>query len=83
MRRFGASPHDPRACGAHSSTGEADGVSDFQFKLSGEQRRLVARVREIVQTEFKPRSLSFMNGEFPWPNIRRLAEIGILGKAGA
>jgi alkylation response protein AidB-like acyl-CoA dehydrogenase len=60
---------------------EADGVSDFQFKLSGEQRRLVARVREIVQTEFKPRSLGFMNGEFPWPNIRRLAEIGILGMA--
>ncbi|MGB6446854.1 MAG: acyl-CoA dehydrogenase family protein [Xanthobacteraceae bacterium] len=56
-------------------------MSDFQFKLSGEQRRLVARVREIVQTEFKPRSLSFMNGEFPWPNIRRLAEIGILGMA--
>lgn len=56
-------------------------MSDFQFKLSDEQRRLVARVREVVQTEFKPRSLGFMNGEFPWPNIRRLAELDILGIA--
>lgn len=56
-------------------------MTDFQFKLSEEQRRLVAQVREIAQNEFKPRGLSFMDGEFPWPNIRRLAEIGILGMA--
>jgi alkylation response protein AidB-like acyl-CoA dehydrogenase len=54
---------------------------DFHFGLSDAQRRLVADVRAIVEQEFKPRSLGFMNGEFPWPNIRRLAEIGILGMA--
>jgi alkylation response protein AidB-like acyl-CoA dehydrogenase len=60
--------------------GTKDAV-DFHFQLSEAQRRLVAQIRDVVQNEFKPRSLSFMNGEFPWPNIRRLAEIGILGMA--
>jgi len=54
---------------------------DFHFGLSDSQRRLVAEVRAVVETELAPRSLSFMNGEFPWANIRRLAEIGILGMA--
>ncbi|MCX7310631.1 MAG: acyl-CoA dehydrogenase family protein [Alphaproteobacteria bacterium] len=56
-------------------------MSEFQFKLSDEQRRLAADVRAVVQNEFKPRSQTFMDGAFPWPNIRRLAEMGILGMA--
>jgi len=34
-----------------------------------------------VQGEFKPRGEQFMHGEFPWPNIKRLGEMGILGMA--
>ena len=54
---------------------------DFHFGMSDPQRRLVAEVRAIVEKEFKPRSQTFMNGEFPWVNIRRLAEIDVLGMA--
>jgi alkylation response protein AidB-like acyl-CoA dehydrogenase len=56
-------------------------MTEFQFEISETQRKLVAQVRDMVQKEFKPRSLSFMNGEFPWENIRRLAELGVLGVA--
>ncbi|MBV9863492.1 MAG: acyl-CoA dehydrogenase family protein [Alphaproteobacteria bacterium] len=49
--------------------------------LSDEQRRMVAVVREITQGEIKPRGLAFMDGSFPWENMKRLAEIGVLGMA--
>ena len=53
----------------------------FRFKLSDEQRRIVATVRELTQSEFKPRGLNYMNGAFPWENIASLAKLGILGMA--
>jgi alkylation response protein AidB-like acyl-CoA dehydrogenase len=53
----------------------------FRFRLSDEQRRIVATVRELTQREFKPRGLALMNGGFPWENIRALAGIGVLGMA--
>jgi alkylation response protein AidB-like acyl-CoA dehydrogenase len=56
-------------------------LTDFHFKLSDAQRRLVSDVRAVVQNEFKPRGEEFMHGVFPWPNIRRLGEMGILGMA--
>jgi alkylation response protein AidB-like acyl-CoA dehydrogenase len=56
-------------------------VTTFHFQLSKEQRQLTADVRTVVQSEFKPRSQKFMDGEFPWENIRRLADMGILGMA--
>jgi len=56
-------------------------MTEFKFEISETQRKLVAQVRSAVQQEFKPRSVSFMNGDFPWQNIRRLAELGVLGVA--
>src|SRR6188472_4103375 len=53
----------------------------FRFKLTDEQRRIVATVRELTQNEFKPRGLQYMNGAFPWPNIASLAKVGVLGMA--
>jgi alkylation response protein AidB-like acyl-CoA dehydrogenase len=53
----------------------------FRFKLSDEQRRIVATVRELTQSEFKPRGLQYMSGAFPWDNIASLAKLGILGMA--
>jgi alkylation response protein AidB-like acyl-CoA dehydrogenase len=53
----------------------------FGLSLTDEQRRIVASVRELTQAEFKPHGLGYMNGAFPWDNIRRLAELGILGMA--
>ena len=55
--------------------------SVFRFKLTDEQKRIVGTVRELTQNEFKPRGLGYMDGSFPWENIRRLAELGVLGMA--
>src|ERR1700761_727253 len=49
--------------------------------LSKAQRERIGEVREIVQGEFKPRGAQYLDGSFPWENMRRLAEIGVLGMA--
>ena len=54
---------------------------EFRFKLTDEQKRIVGSVRALTQGEFKPRGLRYMDGAFPWENIRRLAELGVLGMA--
>jgi alkylation response protein AidB-like acyl-CoA dehydrogenase len=52
-----------------------------QLSLSDDQRRFVQTVREITQSEFKPRALKYMDGTFPWENLRALAKLGVLGMA--
>ena len=47
--------------------------------LSDEQRRFVQTVRDLAQREFRPHALRCMDGTFPWENMRRLAELGVLG----
>jgi alkylation response protein AidB-like acyl-CoA dehydrogenase len=49
--------------------------------LSDEQRRFIASVRELAQGEFRARALKYMDGSFPWENMRALAGIGVLGMA--
>lgn len=49
--------------------------------LTSEQKQMVLTVREMTQKEFKPNGLRYMDGTFPWENIKRLAEIGVLGMA--
>jgi alkylation response protein AidB-like acyl-CoA dehydrogenase len=51
------------------------------LSLSQDQRRFVQTVREITQKEFKPRALKYMDGTFPWENMRQLAKLGVLGMA--
>ncbi len=51
------------------------------LSLSEDQRRFVQTVRDIAQTEFKPRALKYMDGTFPWDNMRQLAKLGVLGMA--
>ena len=51
----------------------------MDFRLTEQQRNMVATVRELVEIEFKPNAQKYMDGTFPWPNIKRLAEIGVLG----
>ncbi|MDH5748417.1 MAG: acyl-CoA dehydrogenase family protein [Rhodospirillales bacterium] len=51
------------------------------ISLTSEQKQMVMTVREITQKEFKPNGLRYMDGTFPWENIKRLAEIGVLGMA--
>lgn len=56
------------------------GATD-RFALTAAQSKRVAGLREIVQGEFKARGAALLDGSFPWENIRRLAEIGVLGMA--
>jgi len=49
--------------------------------LSDEQRRFVRTVCDLAQREFRPRAARYMDGTFPWENMRALAELGVLGMA--
>ena len=49
--------------------------------LSDEQRRFVQTIRDLAQREFRPHALRYMDGTFPWENMRALAELGVLGMA--
>jgi alkylation response protein AidB-like acyl-CoA dehydrogenase len=57
--------------------GEAD-----RYGLTEAQRDLAARTRAIAEEHFAPRSLEWEEtGKFPEPNLRLLADAGILGTA--
>jgi alkylation response protein AidB-like acyl-CoA dehydrogenase len=40
---------------------------------------MVAAVRQLAQSEFKQDAPKWMDGTFPWPNIKKLAGLGVLG----
>ncbi len=63
---------------AGSSADAAEGLS---FRLTEEQRRLVATVRRVTQERFKPDAPRYLDGSFPWDNLTRLAELGVAGMA--
>ena len=51
----------------------------MKFQLTSEQRALVGTIRDLARSEFRGRALKYMDGSFPWENIHKLAELGILG----
>ncbi len=51
----------------------------MDFRLTEQQRQMVMSVRELAQGEFKARAMRWMDGTFPWENLRQLAELGVLG----
>jgi alkylation response protein AidB-like acyl-CoA dehydrogenase len=51
----------------------------MEFRLTAEQRELIAPVRQLAQTAFRERALRWMDGTFPWENMRDLARLGVLG----
>ncbi|HEY6432015.1 MAG TPA: acyl-CoA dehydrogenase family protein [Acetobacteraceae bacterium] len=51
----------------------------MDIRISDQQRAILASVRAIAQAEFKPRAQRWMDGTFPWENMKRLAELGVLG----
>jgi len=53
----------------------------MKFELTPEQRSMVNAVRELTQDKIKPRALKYMDGTFPWDNMKELAGIGVLGMA--
>ena len=53
----------------------------MDFKISDEQREFVSVVRKACQKEFASRAVRYLDGTWPADNMRRLAEIGVLGMA--
>src|SRR6266576_2212850 len=51
----------------------------MDFQLTEQQRRMVAAVRDLAQGEFKANAPKYMDGTFPWENMKKLADIGVLG----
>lgn len=51
----------------------------MDFQISAQQRDMVATVRALAQTEFKANAMRWMDGTFPWENMKKLAELGVLG----
>jgi alkylation response protein AidB-like acyl-CoA dehydrogenase len=52
----------------------------MDFRLTDEQRMLRRTIRDLVEKEIKPRAAEWdRNGQLPWDNIRRLAEIDVTG----
>ena len=51
----------------------------MDFHISAQQREMIASVRSLAQTEFKVSAMRWMDGTFPWENMRKLAQLGVLG----
>jgi alkylation response protein AidB-like acyl-CoA dehydrogenase len=51
----------------------------MEFQIAPQQREMIASVRDLAQTEFKPNAQRWMDGTFPWENMQKLARLGVLG----
>jgi alkylation response protein AidB-like acyl-CoA dehydrogenase len=51
----------------------------MDFQISAQQREMIASVRSLTQTEFRANALRWMDGTFPWENMKKLADLGVLG----
>src|SRR5262249_55814312 len=86
-RRDRSRPSDYRPWSAHQpAQSRADltappGEIAMFPSLSDEQRRFVQTIRDLAQREFRPRVNRYMDGSFPWENMRALADLGALGMA--
>ena len=49
------------------------------MNLTSQQRQMVGTVRDLAQAEFRNDSIKYMDGTFPWDNMRKLAKLGVLG----
>lgn len=53
----------------------------MDFRLSDEQRRMVASLRKLRRETLAPSAIRWLDGSFPHENMARLAEMGVLGMA--
>ncbi len=49
------------------------------MNLTSQQRQMVGTVRDLAQAEFRNDAIKYMDGTFPWDNMRKLAKLGVLG----
>jgi alkylation response protein AidB-like acyl-CoA dehydrogenase len=53
----------------------------MDFSLTDEQREMVDTVRKLRHKQLAPNAMKWLNGDFPWENMKSLGEIGVLGMA--
>src|SRR6202163_4870654 len=51
----------------------------MEFQIGPQQREMIASVRALAQGEFRNDAIKYMDGTFPWENMRKLAKLGVLG----
>lgn len=51
----------------------------MEFRINAEQREMREAVRALAQEKFRARAQRWMDGTFPWENLRELAAMGVLG----
>jgi alkylation response protein AidB-like acyl-CoA dehydrogenase len=51
----------------------------MDFHISAQQREMIASVRALAQNDFRAKAMRWMDGTFPWENMKQLAELGVLG----
>jgi alkylation response protein AidB-like acyl-CoA dehydrogenase len=51
----------------------------LSFEITSQQRQMIASVRALAQGEFRNDAIKYMDGTFPWENMRKLARLGVLG----
>lgn len=51
----------------------------MNFSLGDQQKQMISTVRDLVRTEIAPNAPKYMDGTFPWENIKKLAKLGVLG----
>ena len=66
----------PRRPAAAIVTPEITGAG---MNLTSQQRQMIGTVRDLAQAEFRNDALKYMDGTFPWDNMRKLAKLGVLG----
>jgi alkylation response protein AidB-like acyl-CoA dehydrogenase len=47
------------------------------FEISSQQRQMIETVRALAQSEFKADAIKYLDGSFPWVNMKKLAKLGM------
>lgn len=53
----------------------------MDFNLTDEQREMVSTVRRFRHEVIEPNGMKWLDGSFPWENMKGLGELGVLGMA--
>ncbi len=51
----------------------------MDFRLSDQQREMVETLRKFRQKELAPNAIKWLKGGYPYENLKKLADMGILG----
>jgi alkylation response protein AidB-like acyl-CoA dehydrogenase len=59
-----------------------ENMANQRLVLTEEQRALIGAVRDLANSkDFRGNSIKYLDGAYPWENLKELARIGVLGMA--